>query len=205
MSYQVKFHPNDSNSFLAPSSDNRIYQWDIRTGNVSQIYNHHLQAVNAVVYFDNGRKFLSSSDDKKLLVWEYDIPVPIKYIQDPEMFSIPYLGLHPSGDFIMGQSMDNSITTYKCNDVTVRPNNKKTFRGHNNSGYACQVSCSPNGKYLISGDGFGKLYIWDWKSNFLTRKLQAHDNGPCMGAIWHPLQPSWVVTCGWDGVVKLWD
>lgn len=85
MYYQVKFYPNDNNVFLCASSDNRIYQWDIRTGAVCQEYNYHLQACNSITFFDEGRKFLSTSDDKKMLVWEYDIPVPIKYISEPEM------------------------------------------------------------------------------------------------------------------------
>ena len=77
----------------------------------------------------------------------------------------------------------------------------------------------------MSGDGQGKLHFWDWKTTKSFRKFnviphvaclnlvhlflmiaqQAHDNGPCIGAIWHPIEPSWVATCGWDGLVKLWD
>lgn len=82
---------------------------------------------------------------------------------------------------------------------------KKTFVGHNNSGYACQIGFSPNGKFVMSGDGHGQLHFWDWKTTKSYRRFKAHDGGPTMGAIWHPIQPSWVATCGWDGVIKLWD
>ncbi|CAN0410613.1 unnamed protein product, partial [Hapterophycus canaliculatus] len=34
---------------------------------------------------------------------------------------------------------------------------------------------------------------------------QCHDDGPCIDVAWHPLEPSWVATAGWDGVIKLWD
>ena len=37
------------------------------------------------------------------------------------------------------------------------------------------------------------------------RKLQAHDNGPCICVVWHPLVPSWVFTAGWDGLIKMGD
>jgi pre-mRNA-processing factor 17 len=100
--------------------------------------------------------------------------------------------------------MNNTIVTYFCGDK-VKQNKKKTFRGHLNSGYACQIGFSPNGKYMMSGDGKGKLHVWDWKSMKKIREFQAHDNGPCMGAVWHPIIPNYMVTCGWDGVIKLWD
>jgi pre-mRNA-processing factor 17 len=120
------------------------------------------------------------------------------------LHSVPSVTVHPSGGFFAGQSLDNTIVTYQCGD-RVRQIKKKTFRGHNNSGYACQIGFSPNGQFLASGDGQGKLHFWDFKSTKPYRKLQAHDNGPCMGCVWHPLSPSWVFTCGWDGVIKMWD
>ncbi len=69
-----------------------------------------------------------------LKVWEYDIPVPIKYIADPDMFSIPQMTLHPSGNSFVGQCMDNSLVVYACGD-SVKQLKKRTLKGHNNSGY----------------------------------------------------------------------
>jgi hypothetical protein len=77
---------------------------------------------------------------------------------------MPSVTLHPSGEYFCGQSMDNTIATYSCSHDKVRAFRKKTFRGHNNSGYACQVAFSPDGHYVASGDGQGKLTFWDWKT-----------------------------------------
>lgn len=204
MAYTVRFCPRDNNLFLAASSDNKIYQWDVRTGAICQEYNYHLQACNTLLFVDQGRKFVSTADDKKLLVWEFDIPVPVQYIQEPDMQSLPALTNHPTEEYFVAQSMDNKITVY-TNNERVKLARKKVFKGHNNAGYACQMDFSPNGKYMISGDGLGSLYIWDWKTTKIFRKFAAHDGGPCMGAIWHPLHQSRVATCGWDGVVKIWE
>lgn len=204
MAYCVRHYPRDNNIFIAACSDNRLYQWDMRSGQVCQEYNHHLQPCNTITFFDDGRKFVSTSDDKKLLVWEFDIPVPIKYIADPGMHCIPAVSVHPSGVFFAGQSMDNKIVVYGCGEK-VRPMPKKTFTGHNNTGYACQIGFSPNGKFLVSGDGLGQVHFWDWKTTKCYRKFHAHDNGPCMAAVWHPLMPARVATCGWDGLIKIWD
>lgn len=204
MGYCVRYYPKDNHIFLVASSDNKIYQWDDRTGDICQIYNYHLQPCNTITFVDEDRKFISTSDDKKVLVWEYDIPVPIKYIQDPEMHSIPSITPHPTQQFLAGQSMDNKIVVYSSGEK-VKPIRKKTFKGHNNSGYACQIGFSPNGKFIMSGDGHGQLYFWDWKSGKIYRKFQAHDGGPCMATVWHPLHANRVATCGWDGFIKIWE
>jgi pre-mRNA-processing factor 17 len=57
----------------------------------------------------------------------------------------------------------------------------------------------------MSGDGKGKLFIWDWKRNKILQKYKAHDNGPAIDCVWHPLEPSMVFTCGWDGIIKMWQ
>ena len=68
MGYDVKFSPREPHVFLMASSDNRIYQWDSRSGQVVQEYNYHLQPCNTITFLDEGRKFVSTSDDKKVLV-----------------------------------------------------------------------------------------------------------------------------------------
>jgi WD40 repeat protein len=70
--------------------------------------------------------------------------------------------------------------------------------------YACGLGVSPDGAYVITGDGEGHLVIYDWKSTKRFAKIRAHDQ-VCMDVLWHPYETSKVITCGWDGLVKLWD
>jgi len=51
----------------------------------------------------------------------------------------------------------------------------------------------------------GKLFVWDWKTSKNTRRFKAHDKGPAIGCVWSPIEPSMVVTCGWDAVIKIWE
>ena len=106
--------------------------------------------------------------------------MPIKYIAEPEMHSMPATTLHPTGGFFVGQSLDNKIVTWTARDK-FRQMKKKEFKGHVNAGYACRMAFSPNGKFLASGDGQGKMYIWDWGSTKVYRKLQVR--GKC--SLWY--------------------
>lgn len=48
-----------------------VSQWDVRTGEVVQEYDRHLGAVNTITFVDENRRFVSTSDDKSLRVWEW--------------------------------------------------------------------------------------------------------------------------------------
>ena len=205
--YCVEFYPRDDNFFVVGTSDNKIITYDCTTGEITQEYNHHLAPVNAIAFVqeDNGNtKMISTSDDKKVLVWEWDIGVPIKYISDPTMHSMPALAMHPSQQYLVGQSLDNQIVCFQVGNK-FKLSKKKKFSGHQVAGYACEPSFSPDGRFLMSGDGKGRVFFWDWKMQKTLQKYKAHDSGPTIACVWHPLNPSVAFTCGWDGVIKMWQ
>uniref|UniRef100_A0A8B9JFT5 Cell division cycle 40 n=1 Tax=Astyanax mexicanus TaxID=7994 RepID=A0A8B9JFT5_ASTMX len=183
--YCVKFNPDEDkqNLFVAGMSDKKIVQFDIRSGEVVQEYDRHLGAVNTITFVDENRRFVSTSDDKSL----------------PHFF----VNHAPEGKWLACQSMDNQILIFGAQN-RFRLNKKKIFKGHMVAGYACQVDFSPDMSYVVSGDADGKLNIWDWKTTKLYHRIKAHDK-VCISALWHPHETSKVITCGWDGQIKLWD
>ncbi|XP_055381264.1 pre-mRNA-processing factor 17 [Condylostylus longicornis] len=201
----VKFNPdrNKQHLFVAGTSDKKIICWDTRSGEIVQEYDRHLGAVNTITFVDENRRFVTTSDDKSMRIWEWDIPVDMKYIADPTMHSMPAVTLSPNEKWLACQSLDNKIVIFSAMN-RFKINRKKTFIGHMVSGYACQLDFSPDMSYLISGDGDGKCYIWDWKTTKLYKKWQAHE-GVCISTLWHPHEASKVVTAGWDGLIKYWD
>ena len=42
-----------------------------------QEYNYHLGAVNSVTFVDGGQRFVTTSDDKSIRMWELGIPVQV--------------------------------------------------------------------------------------------------------------------------------
>ncbi|PKX95645.1 WD40 repeat domain-containing protein [Aspergillus novofumigatus IBT 16806] len=204
----LRFNPgaDHSHEFLAGMSDKKIVQFDTRSGELVQEYDHHLAAINTITFVDENRRFISTSDDKSLRAWEYGIPVPIKFIAEPYMFALTRAAPHPNGKYVAFQSGDNQIVVYGATDK-FRQNRKKSFRGHNNAGYAVDVKISPDGQFIASGDSGGYVCFWDWKTGKMYHKIMAggKEGGATTCLDWHPQETSKVVTGGLDGVIKYWD
>lgn len=201
----VKFNPSPEHAFefLAGMSDKKIVQFDIRTKEIVQEYDHHLAAINTIEFCDENRRFMTTSDDKSLRAWDYNIPVPIKFIAEPYMYPMVSASPHPSGKYMVYQSSDNQIVVFGATDK-FRQNRKKSFRGHNNAGYRIDVSVSPDGQFVASGDTGGYVCFWDWKTCKMYTKLEAHA-GAVTCVAWAPQESSKVVTAGLGGEIKFWD
>ncbi|KAJ7071447.1 pre-mRNA splicing factor, partial [Mycena amicta] len=191
----IRFHPDEDKQhiFLAGMSDKKIIQYDMNSGDIIQEYDQHLGPVNTITFVDENRRFVTTSDDKTLRAWDYDIPVVIKYIAEPHMHSMPA--------YLAAQSLDNQILVYGTDNF--RQNRKKRFAGHSVAGYACQVGFSPDGKWISSGDGEGNVVFWDWKTGRIKSRLKAHSK-VVIAHEWLPHETSKVVTGSWDGLIKLW-
>ena len=203
--YCVRFNPNPmhQSAFIAGTANKRIVQFDVNTGKKVQNYDEHLGAVSTLCFVDDNTKFVSASDDKKVFLWEFGIPIVAKHISEPNLNPISYTQLHPAGRHFVGQCLDNKIVVFEARGG-FRLNRRKFFSGHTNGGYSSAVAFSPDGRYAATGDSQGKAWFWDWKTTKNYKTLEAHDS-VCIGIDWHPIFASTVATYSWDGLIKLWD
>ncbi|KAK3902634.1 WD40-repeat-containing domain protein [Staphylotrichum tortipilum] len=205
----IKFNPSAENGheFLAGLSDNRIVQYDSRAGNETvQEYDHHLGAINTLEFIDESRRFMSTSDDRSLRVWEYGIPVEIKTISEPDMFALTKSAQHPSGKYVLYQCSDNSIVAYSSGSDKFRQHRKKSWRGHNTAGSGIGLTCSPDGQFVVSGDTAGGVCFWDFKTCKMYSKIAVDASGGTVSCVaWSEQETSKVFTAGAKGEIKLWD
>ena len=78
--YCSKLHPDQPHVLMIGCSNKQIVQYDMRSGKQEQVYDQHLGAVNTLTFCEENRRFVTTADDKKMLIWEFGIPVPIKHI-----------------------------------------------------------------------------------------------------------------------------
>lgn len=200
----VRFNPREPHSFVVGTANNKIVQYDTRDpANIVQEYDHHLGAVNSITFVDDNLRFMTTSDDKTVRVWEWQINVPIKFIADPSQHSMPSVALHPEGKYVAAQSLDNRIVVIGATDK-FRMSRRKQFTGYSASGYAIGMDFSPDGRFLMSGDATGNAIFWNWKTSAIQSKFKAHNGAvQCIAA--HPQETSKVATGGIDSKIHYWD
>lgn len=205
MAYCVKFNPSPENAhfFLTGMANKKILCWDCRSGEIVQEYDRHLGAISSINFVDENRKFITTSDDKSMRVWEWDIPVDIKYIADPTLYSMPAVTSAPNNRRLLCQSMDNKLQSFTCHNKFKLDNNK-IFKGHMVAGFACSPDFSCDMSIVTSGDADGKIFFWSWSSTKIISTFKAHD-GVCISVMWHPHEKQKLVSAGWDNLIKIWE
>lgn len=204
--YCVKINPDVDRQhlFLSANLNSEIEQYDVRIDKKTVSYTDHLESVNALLFVDNNKKFVSCGDDKRIYMWEFGTPVVIKNISENDLHTISTLSRRPDDKYFLAQSSDNRLLVFDIRDSTLKWNRKKFFRGHGTAGYCINSGFSNNGKIVGSGSEDGKLYFWDWKTGVLLQTINAHSK-VCNWFEWSPNDNSMIVSCSWDNSIKLWQ
>lgn len=100
-----------------------------------QKYRDHREAVNDIVFVEKNRKFVSFSDDKKVIQYEFGVDVILKNIFYEEMGAVNSALVDPSESFIVGQTIESKILLFDIRNHNIIWKNKEFFRGHESGGY----------------------------------------------------------------------
>ncbi|CCF58541.1 hypothetical protein KAFR_0E03900 [Kazachstania africana CBS 2517] len=203
----VEFRPANNHEFIVGLADSKIAHYDTRESSkhgLVQTYDHHLGSILSLRFFPDGSKFISSSEDKTVRIWENQINIPIKQISDTTQYSMPFIGIHPEHKYFCTQSLDNTIYSY-----SLRPKYKKhpnkVFKGQKSAGYSIGLSFSPDGRYLLSGDSRSKIVLWDWNTNKSLKDINIPGKKPITQVAWHPQETSKVLCSGPVGAIYMLD
>ncbi|CAJ1027510.1 WD domain, G-beta repeat, putative [Leishmania shawi] len=200
-------HPSNEAHLLLAAVDKKVVLYDVRVGcsKYQREYTGHMGTIFNLTLLSDGSKMLTTSEDRTLRTWDYRSPVQIKQFADAAMHAITHVLHHPTQpEFLAAQSLNNKVIVFRDDGGgRLRLLHDREFTGHTISGTRCQLGFSHDGRYLSSGDIGGKLYVWDWATKKLEKSFKAHAQ-MLVSHLWHPIEPTKVVTAAWDGHVKCW-
>ncbi|KAG0560266.1 hypothetical protein KC19_10G166800 [Ceratodon purpureus] len=206
----VRFHPSEENLFITGGSKGSVKLWDIRLGSSVCEYSKSLGQVMDVDFSPDGSRFITTSDiakrnssDKSLVVWNFATQIPLSNQVYLEAYTCPSVRFHPFEQCFIAQSNADYIAVFSGR-TPFKLNKVKRFKSHQVAGYRIQCNFSPDGESVITGSADGYVYFYNYRSAQLIKKYASH-KGVCSDVVYHPFLPSVVATCGWDGVVSIFE
>ncbi|XP_057457613.1 uncharacterized protein LOC130748408 [Lotus japonicus] len=206
----IKFHPDNSSLFLSGGSKGHIKLWDIRTGKVVHNYDRNLGPILDVEFTTNGKQFISSSDvsgsnlsENSIIVWDVSRQVPLSNQVYVEAYTCPCVRCHPFDPVFVAQSNGNYVAIFGTTPP-YRLNKYKRYENHGVSGFPIKCNFSRDGKKLASGSSDGSVYLYDYHSSKVVKKIKAFDQA-CIDVSFHPVIPNVIASCSWDGGILVFE
>ncbi|XP_044292120.1 WD repeat-containing protein 25 [Varanus komodoensis] len=206
----LKFYPLDPNVFVCGGFSPEVKAWDIRSSKVIKVYKAAIQQTLDIMFLPEGQEFLSSTDavsqdsaDRTIIAWDFHTAAKISNQIFHERYTCPILAPHPKESVFVAQTNGNYMALFS----SLRPyriNKRKRYEGHKVEGFAVGCEFSPDGMLLVTGSSDGKVFFYNYRTARIIHTLSAHSQA-CVSATFHPVLPSVLATCDWDGVIKIWQ
>uniref|UniRef100_A0A8D0BXC7 WD repeat domain 25 n=1 Tax=Salvator merianae TaxID=96440 RepID=A0A8D0BXC7_SALMN len=206
----LKFHPLDPNVFICGGFSPEVKAWDIRSSKAIKVYKAAAQQTLDIMFFPEGREFLTTTDavsqdsaDRTIIAWDFHTAAKISNQIFHERYTCPSLALHPKDPVFIAQTNGNYLALFS----SLRPykmNKKKRYEGHKVEGFAIGCEFSADGMVLATGSSEGKVFFYNYHTARIIRTLHAHSQA-CSTATFHPVLPSLLATCDWEGAIKIWQ
>uniref|UniRef100_A0A1D1XUK8 WD repeat-containing protein 25 n=1 Tax=Anthurium amnicola TaxID=1678845 RepID=A0A1D1XUK8_9ARAE len=183
----IKFHPDNHNLFLSGGFKGSLRLWDVRTGNVAEEYVRPLGPILDVEFSTDARHFISSSDVSKtnasensIIVWDVSREIPLSNQVYVEAYTCP------------------------CIRPPFKLDKYKRYEDHVVSGFPVKCNFSLDGNELASGSADGCIYVYNYRTSELVRKIKAFEEA-CVDVAYHPVMPNVIAACGWNGEVSVFQ
>ncbi len=171
--------------------------WDIRTGMFTvKIHNLGQFEFTDYVALSPDRRYVLSTGEKKLRVWEIETGQPI-CILEGHTGLVDSIDFSPDGRFALSGAGDKTVRLWDIEKRRCR----HIFEGHRE--YVAAVAFSPDGKYALSGGGDKVLKLWDIGTGECIRTFEGHSGGIC--TIVFSQDSKSAFSGGFDDTVKIWN
>jgi WD40 repeat protein/uncharacterized caspase-like protein len=172
-----------------------VAAWDVKTG--SRLWSARVQhRPNAAAYSRDDRHILlAGSDDQPVLVWDAGTGQLIRTVgvgSDNAIFAVDF---SPDGRTMVFGRWAIDFREAQTGQLI------RKVEGHEDR--VDSVTYSPDGTWVVSGGGDGKVKIWEAATGRLARVLQGH-TGRVNSAAWSP-DGRHVISGSDDSTVRIWN
>ncbi|THU92012.1 WD40 repeat-like protein, partial [Dendrothele bispora CBS 962.96] len=189
----------DGQRLVTALFDGTCIVWNTVTGTQMNIFQEHEAPVNSVVFFANGDKVVSGSDDNTIRIWDSKTGATIGSPLRGHEGSVLSVAISPNEYWVASGSEDHTIRIW---DVKTGVTIGAPLSGH--SDHVRSVAFSPDGQQVVSGSFDGTIRVWDAKAgNLIGNPLHGHSGG-VLSVSFSP-DGQYIVSGSGDGTVRIWD
>uniref|UniRef100_A0A7S0VDQ0 Intraflagellar transport protein 122 homolog n=1 Tax=Polytomella parva TaxID=51329 RepID=A0A7S0VDQ0_9CHLO len=184
--YDLCFKPDGSHVVAGVGS--RVLVYDAVDGDLLHALKGHKDAVYAVAYAQNGKRFASGGADKTVIIWTSKAEGILKYTHND---SIQCLSYNP---------VTQQLASATASDVGLWSPEQKSVAKHKISTRVCSMSWTADGAYLAMGCFDGSISIRD-KGGSEKQRIPAGES-PIWSVCWNPTEPNLLAAGCMDGWLK---
>jgi len=211
----------DGSLILAAGEDNALTLWDPATGQELGALVGHTDTISCCAVSADGSFAVSGGLDNTLKLWDLATGAELRTLQG-HTEAILDCAVAPDNSFVVSASMDASLKIWDAGS-----NEEAASTEHTGAIHACAVA--PDGTFVVSSGGDRVLNLWDpatgaklrtltghasrssvaqilskrGEDEELIRAIAADESGDVYACAVAP-DSSYVVSAGWDRVLKLW-
>ncbi|CAG9318411.1 unnamed protein product [Blepharisma stoltei] len=156
---------------LSGGNDCSVFLWDIR--NISEInsfFHIHRETITSVDFSKDSSVFLTASYDGTMHVWDTMSLNSIKTISYSKNAPISRAKFVGDNGLVASACLTNKIYMWDIEEIKSLP--LRTYTGHKNERFKCQIQVSDDNQSIWSGSEDGNLYGWDLQSQQVINTIR---------------------------------
>ncbi|KAJ3041905.1 U5 small nuclear ribonucleoprotein [Rhizophlyctis rosea] len=157
------------------SDDNTVKIWDPREKNAIKTFDDKYPVTAVQFGLDEGLCYAGGLDNQ-IKAWDLRKDA-VAYTLDGHFDTITGLRLSPDGDYLLSNSMDNTVRIWDIKPFAATTTRMlKIFEGavHGFERNLLKPCWSPDGDYVATGCGDRTVMVWDVARNTVAYKLPGH-------------------------------